>query len=221
MKRKCLKETNNDVYSKGLEAGKTTLSLDKVLEHSQEQPLESHFSTSIITTRRQQQATAWTAPDQHWAKVNFDGATFAGDNKAGLGVVVRNDAGLVMASLAQLIPLPTSVIEVEVLAARRALELALECGFQRIVLEGDSEVLYKALHQGNRSLAHYGHLITDIQFLISHFNAFKLSVVRRHCNKLAHALARRATISPSMSVWMEDVPPDLLPVLQADFNSLL
>ena len=65
-------------------------------------------------------------------------------------MVIRNDAGLVMASLSQLIPLPSTVIEVEALAARRALELALECGFQRIVLEGDSEVLYKALQQGNR-----------------------------------------------------------------------
>ena len=60
-----------------------------------------------------------------------------------------------MASLSQLILLPFSVIEVEVMAARRALELALECGFQRIVLEGDSEVLYKALQQGNRCLAHH------------------------------------------------------------------
>ena len=208
-------------HRNNLRLGKPTIPLDKVLEHSWEQQLESHFSTPLIPTRRQQQDTAWTAPDHHWVKVNFDGATFAGDNKAGLGVVTRNDAGLVMASLSQLILLPFSVIEVEVMAARRALELALECGFQRIVLEGDSEVLYKALQQGNRCLAHHDHLITDIQFLISHFNAFKLSVVHRHCNKLAHALARRATVPPFMSVWMEDVPLNLLSVFQADLNSLL
>ena len=203
-----------------LRLGKPTIPLDKVLEHSREQQLESHFSTPLISTCRKQQDSAWTAPDHHWVKVNFDGATFAKDNKAGLGVVIRNDAGLVMASLSQLIPLPTSVIEVELMAARRALELALECGFQHTVLEGDSEVLYKALKQGNRCLAHYGHLITDIQFLISHFNAFKLSVVRRHSNKLAHALARRATVPPFMSVLMEDVPSDVLSVFQADLNSL-
>ena len=37
-------------------------------------------------------------------------------------MVIRNDAGLIMASLTQQIPLPTLVIEVEALAARRALE---------------------------------------------------------------------------------------------------
>ena len=33
---------------------------------------------------------------------------------------------------------------------RRALELAMECGFDSIVLEGDSEVLYKALKKGDQ-----------------------------------------------------------------------
>lgn len=110
-----------------LRLGKPTTPLDKVLEHS-----------------REQQATSWTTPYQQWVKVNFDGATFAADSKARLGVVIRNDAGLVMASLSQLIPLPSTVIEVEVMAARRVVELALECGFESIILEGDSEVLYKA-----------------------------------------------------------------------------
>nr|POE98141.1 hypothetical protein CFP56_51332 [Quercus suber] len=61
-----------------LRLGKPTIPLDKVLEHSREQPLESHFSTSIMNTRRQQSASAWIAPDQHWAKVNFDGTITPG-----------------------------------------------------------------------------------------------------------------------------------------------
>ena len=46
-----------------------------------------------------------------------------------------------MASLTQQIPLPGSVIEVEVLATRKALELTIELGFDNITPEGDSEVL--------------------------------------------------------------------------------
>ena len=72
----------------------------------------------------------------HFTRSTFHGATFEQKKKAGLGVVIRNQEGLVMASLSQLIQLPPStVIEVEALAARRALELALELGFDRIVLE--------------------------------------------------------------------------------------
>uniref|UniRef100_A0A7N2LPC4 Uncharacterized protein n=1 Tax=Quercus lobata TaxID=97700 RepID=A0A7N2LPC4_QUELO len=52
-----------------------------------------------------------------WYIVNFNGAEFDKDNSVGLDVVIRNDEGFVMASLSQLVPLPTMVIEVETLAA--------------------------------------------------------------------------------------------------------
>ena len=121
-------------------------------------------------------------------------------------MVIQNDKGLVIASLPQQIPMPSTVIKVEVLAARRALELVLELGFDRIVLEGDSKILFKALKNGSSSLAHYGHLTTDIHFLISNFSTFKLSIVRRHYNKLVHSLVRRGYIPSHMSVRMEEIP---------------
>lgn len=75
------------------------------------------------------------------------------EDKVGLGVVICNSEGLVMASLSQLISLPYSVVEVETLVARRALELVVEIGIGRVVLEGDSAVLMQTLKNGTRSLA--------------------------------------------------------------------
>ena len=69
-----------------------------------------------------------------------------------------------MASLSLRIPLPASVIEVEALAARRAMEFALELGFDNMILEGDSEVLVKTLKDGRNTLTHYGNLTVDIFF---------------------------------------------------------
>ncbi|KAL0010777.1 hypothetical protein SO802_005885 [Lithocarpus litseifolius] len=69
-----------------------------------------------------------------WYQVNYNGAEFDKDNSVGLDVVIRNDK----------VPLPTMVIEVETLAARRAFELALELGFDNIVLEGDLEVSHQS-----------------------------------------------------------------------------
>ena len=43
-----------------------------------------------------------------------------------------------MAPLSRMVPLPHTVIEVETVAARRALELAAELGFDNLVFEGDS-----------------------------------------------------------------------------------
>nr|POF03682.1 hypothetical protein CFP56_34439 [Quercus suber] len=59
-----------------------------------------------------------------------------------------------MVSLSQLVPLPFSVIEVNTLAARRALELAVEVGIDRVILEGDSKVLIQILKTGTKTLAH-------------------------------------------------------------------
>ena len=124
-----------------------------------------------------------------------------------------------MASLSEVVPLPATVIEVETLAARRAVEFALELGFENIILEGDSDVLIKLLNSCSRSLAPFGHLINDIMFLASRFTCFRATHVRRHCNKVAHLLARKSISFSPLSVWMEDVPPDLLSVIQADLNS--
>ena len=115
-----------------------------------------------------------------------------------MGVVIRNDHGLIMASLTQQIPLPSSVIEVEVLATRKALELTIELGFDNITL--DSEVLIKSLVKGDNSLAHYGHLLADIHVLMARFSSLRLSHVRRHFNSLAHALARHASSTPDLSI---------------------
>ena len=88
------------------------------------------------------------------------------------------------------------MIEVEVLAAQKALELTVELGFDNIILERDSEVLIKSLVKGGNYLAHDGHLIANIYALMARFSSLSLSHVRRHCNRLAHALARRASSTP-------------------------
>ncbi|XP_023911979.1 uncharacterized protein LOC112023597 [Quercus suber] len=163
---------------------------------------------------------AWTPPETQHFKLNYDAATFIEDNKAGLGVVLRNSEGHPIASLTQQIPLPATVIEVEALAARRAMELALELSLDNIVLEGDNESLFKALKSRDKSLTQYGHLIKDILFLSSHFSEFTVSFARRQCNKMAHSLARKAKSLPFMTVWMDVVPLDLVSILQADLTSL-
>ena len=63
------------------------------------------------------QPARWQPPGPGLYKVNVDGALFHADNTAGLGVVIRNEQGQVMVSLSERLPLPSSVIEVEALAA--------------------------------------------------------------------------------------------------------
>ena len=78
-------------------------------------------------------------PPQPLFKVNFDGVVFNEDRKAGVGVVIRNYLGQIMASMTEKCNLPTLVDEVKAMAAVRAIVFAQELGFSSIILEGDSE----------------------------------------------------------------------------------
>ena len=146
----CRKQGPEVVLNGGLGAVEST---------KQSQTRETFYPAGAVAGQSPKQAAAsWTPPPLHGYKINFDGEILEQENRAGLGVVIRNHDGMVMASLSEIIPLPSIVIEVETLAAQRVVEFALELGFDNIFLEGDSEVLIKLLNSSSRSLAPFGHI---------------------------------------------------------------
>ena len=150
--------------------------------------------------------TKWEPPPSDWVKINFDGAIFQEKDEAGLGAIIRNDHALVMAALTQVIPLPTSVEMVEVLAARRALSFAHELGFDHIILEGNSDIAIWAMKGESFSAASFGHILADIKVLFSHFRHLVFRHTRRLGNKVAHSLARAACNFFPFCTWIEEVP---------------
>ncbi|XP_023906545.1 uncharacterized protein LOC112018260 [Quercus suber] len=155
-------------------------------------------------------------------KVNYDGAIFEEQGRAGIGVVIHNSAGKVMASLSQQLPLPTTVAvaQVEALATRRAVEFAQELGITRAIIEGDSESICKDLLNPSPSLALHGLLIRDAQALAISFSSISFSHVCCQGNVVAHSLAIRAILNPNLNVWMKNVPPDILQFVQTDLTAL-
>nr|POE67196.1 putative ribonuclease h protein [Quercus suber] len=156
--------------------------------------------------------TRWLPPPKDWVKVNFDGAIFQKEKLAGLGCIIRNDEGLVMAAFTQCIPLPTSVEMVEVLAARSAIGFARELCLSQVILEGDSDTIIRALFGGGFDSSSFGHIIRDIKLLSSVFQNLSFCHTRRQGNSVAHRLARLACKFSHFQIWMEDLPPDIVSV---------
>ena len=98
-----------------------------------------------------------------------------------------------MASMSESVHLPSSVDEVETLAAVRAIYFAQEVGFSSIILEGDSERVIKSLRSEKSSFASFGHLIEDVKVLTESFVDFTVSHVRRQGNSVVHKLARHVS----------------------------
>ena len=122
-------------------------------------------------------------------KANFDGAWFNESEEAGIGVVVRDSSGHVLAALAEKIKKPHSVDCLEMMAARRAVIFAQEIGLQKCQFEGDSKTIIKALKIGDMSSSSFGHLVRDTLAIVSSFMDFSFSHIVRQDNAVAHALA--------------------------------
>ena len=89
--------------------------------------------------------TKWQPPVEGIYKTNYDVAVFTESGEVGIRVIVRDARGEVITALAEKILYPSLVKVLEALAARRAAKFALELGLSSSILEGDSEVVYRAL----------------------------------------------------------------------------
>ena len=103
--------------------------------------------------------------------MNFDGACFQDRNLAGATTIIRDVNGQILASMADTFTLPHCIVAVEVIAAVKALRLALELGHTSIILEGDSKIAIEALQSGRPTLAEYGHLIEEAKMVAKSFEA--------------------------------------------------
>ena len=78
-------------------------------------------------------------------KINFYGAIFPRKNQSGIGGVVHNSEGLVIASLSQQLPQAFQSLEIEAIVTSRALEFGIEVEVHQAILEGDSAMIMKAM----------------------------------------------------------------------------
>ncbi|XP_030974640.1 uncharacterized protein LOC115994576 [Quercus lobata] len=143
-------------------------------------------------------------------KINFVGATFAEEKCSGLGVIIRDREGLVIASMAARVPQQLQPVEIEALAANKALEFAREMGILEAVLEGDSSLVMTTLNSKNPELAPFGLLLQDSLNLSAGFSKLSYSHIKREGNTIAHNLAQLAVNFPNCVIWMEDAPSDVL-----------
>ena len=146
---------------------------------------------------RSRRRARWKPPDQDTFKINFDDAIFVEEKCSDLGVIIRNQEGLVIASMSTRVPQQLQLIEIEALAASKALEFAREVGIYEAVLEGDSLLVMTALKTKNPGLAPFGLLIQDSLTLSSGFSKLSYSHTKRDGNLVAHSLAQLAINIPN------------------------
>ena len=84
-------------------------------------------------------------PRNGWYKVNADGAIFKDIGCCGVGIVIRNDEGLLMGAMSKRVKLPLKALESEALAVQEEIMLAWDLGLREIEIESDSHLVVSAL----------------------------------------------------------------------------
>ena len=139
---------------------------------------------------------------------------------SGIGAVIRNHDGAVMASCAKKLNQTYNVEEIEALAALKALQLANDLGFQNVILEGDSLGLIQALKAEDHNLSPLGLLVEDVKLFANNFVRLSSSHIKRSDNSVTHNLEKHSIRIPDFQVWMEDGSSHIVSFLHLDVVDL-
>jgi hypothetical protein len=87
----------------------------------------------------------------------------------GIGVVVRDDKGLVIAAASKVRQGLFEPIMGEAIASYEATSICKEMGIPKVWLEGDAKIIVDALNSNECILSRYGHLVEDTRSILQSF----------------------------------------------------
>ena len=137
-------------------------------------------------------ASNWTPPPppppHERYKINVDGAVFASQKEAGLGVLVRDAEGRVVGACSKKIMAPLGAVEIEAKAFEFGLHFARDLLIQDFILEGDSLVLVNALKEISPPHSSVAAVVYNSLSATHDFRQVDFSHVRKQGNRPSHLL---------------------------------
>ena len=179
-----------------------------------------HAQSHLVTRPPSLNPISWRPPSPNRFKLNFDAAIFKDEEASGFGAIIWNERGEVMAAFLGKGPPVACSEEAEILACRRAVEFALECGFREMVVEGDNQSVMTALERKTNLSSWVGHSLPDVLCLLNGFGWSQILFAKRSVNTVAHLLARHAKNGSHDIIWIEESPPTVVQALYLDSISI-
>jgi ribonuclease HI len=166
----------------------------------------NQYARTQATRVRREPYIPWTKPPLGVIKVNWDAAVGGTRRRIGIGAIVRDHDGGVIAMMSETMEYIHDQVTAEALAARRAVELGHLVGIRKIILEGDANQIVQALRSIDGGRCSYGLIIEDMQQLLWRFQEYTVHFVRREANGEAHKLAKLALSLGENRVWTDVFP---------------
>jgi ribonuclease HI len=164
----------------------------------------------------------WKKPDEGMIKANWDAALDIQTQRMGVGTVLRDAAGRVLAAMCCSIPFINEPSTAEAIALWKAVSFCVELGIPRLHMEGDSLEVVQALQQPESCWSRYGQLIDDTRSRLDSTQEWCISHTRREANEAAHQMAKAAIFQSLDCVWKDSYPDFIQSIVLAeqDVNSI-
>ncbi|XP_059446805.1 uncharacterized protein LOC132178381 [Corylus avellana] len=144
-----------------------------------------------------------------WAKANCDAAITRQHERMGLGVVVRDSWGNILAAKCVTQAGCLAPAAAKAMAFLLAIRLCHELCLPQVHFEGDAKAVIDAVNSKEKDSCWMGHIIEDIKLELQVFQRWQLTFIRREGNNVAHLLAKYAMEHTHGFCW-KDIPPDCI-----------
>ena len=158
----------------------------------------------------------WIRPDPGIYKINCDAGINVVGRLVGVGIVIHDSEGFVMASSSQKIEATFSPQVVEAVAIYRGLQLAIDIGLTPCKIKSDAEVIVGWINCKNYLCSEIGVVIDDIHLLLEQVRCVSVNFVPRKANQVAHVLAKNGFSFIEDTVWLEEFPPCVSSLVSVD-----
>lgn len=180
--------------------------------------LDSYRTTNakLEPRNRPQFPIRWMPPEEGFYKINTDASVSMVDLNAGLGIIIRDHQGQVLAAETKYLEFVSSIDVAEALAASEGLKLARDAGIRPVQLEVDSMRVFHLFRQEKEDISELGEIVAVAKRNFPHFSSGLVSFMKRDGNGVADCLARRALVQRESQIWLESWPAEISSMLAVE-----
>lgn len=154
------------------------------------------LTTNYARAKKQpkQRRAGWKKPTDGKLMINVD-ASFDYNTGAGsTGAIIRDPTGGCIAAVHYFLPHVLDAPTAEAIALRNGLQLTLQTGFNRFIIQSDCMEVVTTMLEGGYSATAAGAIYEECYSLSKSFDYFSIEFCNREANQVAHELAKVALI---------------------------
>ncbi|KAK2641422.1 hypothetical protein Ddye_023185 [Dipteronia dyeriana] len=179
----------------------------------------ANFNPPLVRHGLVDESIKWKPPVIGIFKVNTDAAIDSKEGRVGLGIMIRDCEGFVLASSAQIVKANFPPQLAEALALLKgSIQFAYDSGLWPCQCEYDVLAVVNMVCSNDPILTEIGIVIQDFKSLLFRCNDNSISFVPRMANMAAHCLAKIGLDNGFDSFWLEEFPTGLNAIVLSDLS---